>query len=152
MTDPTHSLTASNLDPFNLQRFVEAQDRAYDQAHVELERGHKRNHWIWFIFPQMRGLGQSTMSDNYGIGSLGEARAYLQHPTLGPRLRECTQLVLRVEGRRLRQILGSPDDLKFCSSMTLFAEAAADPELFRQAIAKYCPDGPDHKTLDRMRS
>jgi uncharacterized protein (DUF1810 family) len=152
MTDPAHSPRASNLDPFNLLRFVEAQDRAYDQAHVELERGQKRSHWIWFIFPQMRGLGQSTMSDYYGIGSLGEARAYLQDPVLGPRLRECTQLVLRVEGHTLRQILGSPDDLKFRSSMTLFAEAAADPELYRQAIAKYCPDGPDPKTLDHLRS
>jgi len=125
----------------SLERFVSAQAAAFPQVLEELQAGEKRSHWIWFIFPQMKGLGHSSQSEYYGIGSLEEAAAYLRHPVLGPRLRQCTQLVTLVEGRTLREILGSPDDLKFRSSMTLFAraaeEAALDSTDFNDAMKKY---------------
>jgi uncharacterized protein (DUF1810 family) len=113
-------------DPFNLERFVSAQAAVFPQVLEELHAGEKRSHWIWFIFPQMKGLGHSSQSEYYGIGSLQEAVAYLRHPVLGPRLRRCARLVTLVEGRAIREILGSPDDLKFRSSMTLFARAAEE--------------------------
>jgi uncharacterized protein (DUF1810 family) len=125
----------------SLERFVSAQAAVFPQVLEELQAGEKRSHWIWFIFPQMKGLGHSSQSEYYGIGSLEEAAAYLRHPVLGPRLRQCTQLVTLVEGRTLREILGSPDDLKFRSSMTLFAraaeEAALDSTDFNDAMKKY---------------
>ena len=124
-------------DPFNLQRFVDAQATAYRQVCEELRAGRKRSHWIWFIFPQIRGLGHSEMAQHYGVSSRQEAEAYLAHPVLGARLRECTRLVVEVEGRSVDQIFGDPDNLKFRSSMSLFASAAPDEPVFRQALQKY---------------
>jgi uncharacterized protein (DUF1810 family) len=121
----------------DLERFVEAQDGAYDDALAEITAGRKRTHWIWFIFPQIAGLGSSPTAQLYAIRSLDEARAYLAHPVLGPRLRECAQALLTVEGRSARDILGYPDDLKLRSSMTLFARAADDPELFQAVLDRY---------------
>jgi uncharacterized protein (DUF1810 family) len=128
-------------DPYNLDRFVSAQAAEFARVVEELRAGEKRSHWIWFIFPQMKGLGLSAQSEFYGIGSLAEAAAYLRHPVLGPRLRQCTRLVTLVEGRTIREILGSPDGLKFRSSMTLFGraaeEAALDSTDFNDALKKY---------------
>ena len=129
-----------------LDRFVEAQDGMYDDALAELGAGRKRTHWIWFIFPQLAGLGSSPTAQFYAIASLAEAKAYLAHPVLGPRLRECAQALLSIEGRSARDILGYPDDLKLRSSMTLFARAADDPALFQAVLARYY-DGPDPLTL-----
>jgi uncharacterized protein (DUF1810 family) len=128
-------------DAFNLERFVSAQAAVYPRVVEELKAGEKRSHWIWFIFPQMKGLGHSSQSEFYGIGSLEEAAAYLRHPVLGERLRQCTGLVTQVEGRAISRILGYPDDLKFRSSMTLFAhaaeEAGLDADGFNEALKKY---------------
>ena len=129
-----------------LQRFVDAQEEIYATALAELKAGDKRTHWMWFIFPQMRGLGFSSNAQFYGIASLEEARAYLAHPVLGPRLRECTQAVLDVKGKPLDVILGSVDAQKFRSSMTLFLRASGDP-IFRQALDRYCEGIEDEKTL-----
>jgi uncharacterized protein (DUF1810 family) len=136
-------------DPFDLQRFVEAQAPVMARVLDELRAGGKRTHWMWFVFPQVAGLGSSAMAVRYEIRSLAEARAYLAHPMLGPRLRDCTQAVLAVEGRDARQIFGVPDDMKFRSSMTLFA-AASDEALFRQALEKYFGGDPDAATLARL--
>jgi uncharacterized protein (DUF1810 family) len=138
-------------DPFNLERFISAQAAIYPQVLAELGAGCKRGHWIWFIFPQMKGLGRSAQSEYYGIGSLEEAAAYTRHPLLGPRLIECTQLVNQVEGRTIREILGSPDDLKFHSSMTLFARAAEDATVFNDALKKYFNGEADPLTLALLR-
>jgi uncharacterized protein (DUF1810 family) len=138
-------------DPFDLQRFVAAQDGVYDQACDELRDGRKASHWMWFVFPQLRGLGHSAMAIRYGIASLEEARAYLRHPLLGPRLQECTRLALRVEGRAITQILGPPDDLKFRSCMTLFQRADPDEALFGEALRKYFGGAPDARTLELLR-
>ena len=128
-------------DPFNLDRFVSAQAAVFPRVLEELQAGEKRSHWIWFIFPQRKGLGHSSQSEYYGIDSLDEAAAYLRHPVLGQRLRQCTRLVTQVEGRAISRILGSPDDLKFRSSMTLFARAAEEAVLdstdFNDALKKY---------------
>jgi uncharacterized protein (DUF1810 family) len=128
-------------DHFELERFVSAQTAVFVQVLEELQAGEKRSHWIWFIFPQMKGLGHSSQAEYYGIGSLEEAEAYLRHPVLGERLRQCTRLVTQVEKRTISRILGSPDDLKFCSSMTLFARAAEEAGLdateFNDALKKY---------------
>ena len=107
-------------DPFDLMRFVDAQHGIYEQALQELKAGHKRSHWMWFIFPQLAGLGSSAMAERYAIGSLDEARAYLQHPVLGQRLQACTAAVNAVTGRTAHQVFGTPDDMKFRTSMTLF--------------------------------
>jgi uncharacterized protein (DUF1810 family) len=115
-------------DPHDLERFVAAQDPVLPIVLAELRAGRKRTHWMWFVFPQLRGLGRSPMAIRYGIGSLDEARAYLAHPLLGPRLKQCTNAVLAIEGRTLREIFGSPDDLKFHSSMSLFALAAGEED------------------------
>ncbi len=138
-------------DAFFLDRFLEAQAEVLPEVLAELRAGRKRSHWMWFIFPQMKGLGQSPQSFHYGIGSLEEAQAYLRHPILGPRLVECTLLVNRVEGRSIREILGSPDDIKFRSSMTLFAAAAEDDAVFRAALDKYFGGQPDRLTLELLR-
>ena len=114
-------------DPYNLQRFVEAQNPVIDQVRGELRAGCKRSHWMWFVFPQISGLGASPMAKRYAIASLAEAKAYLQHPVLGARLRECTQLVTETEGRTIEEIFGHPDDLKFRSSITLFAKRRPTP-------------------------
>jgi uncharacterized protein (DUF1810 family) len=136
--------------PFDLDRFVSAQAAMYPQVLAELQAGEKRSHWIWFIFPQMKGLGHSSMSEFYGIGSLEEARAYLRHPVLGPRLEECTLLVNAIEKRSIEHILGFPDDLKFRSSMTLFAIAVPENDLFHDALKKYFNGEPDPKTVELL--
>lgn len=138
-----------NTQAFGLDRFLTAQAGVFDTALAELRAGHKRTHWMWFVFPQMRGLGLSATAEKYGIVSLEEARAYLAHPVLGGRLRQCTEAVLQVEGRTLHEIFGSPDDMKFASSMTLFALAdMASDSLFRQALDRYCYGRLDRRTLD----
>ncbi len=134
-------------DPHHLQRFVDAQAPVIDGVIAELEAGRKRSHWMWFVFPQIAGLGFSAMAERYAIASRAEAAAYLAHPVLGPRLVECTTLVQAVEGRSLNAILGSPDDLKFRSSMTLFAAVAPDPSVFEAALAKYGGGQRDARTL-----
>lgn len=135
---------------YDLERFVEAQKGIYGQVTSELRAGRKRSHWIWFIFPQIAGLGNSEMAQRYAVSSLAEAAAYLKHPVLGPRLRECTRLVVDVEGRSIDQILGYPDDLKFRSSMTLFARAGAEEGEFREALEKYFDGVPDPLTVERL--
>ncbi len=137
-------------DPFDLQRFLDAQAGVIDRVRLELAEGRKRSHWMWFVFPQIAGLGSSPMAQRYAIASLDEAKAYDAHPVLGPRLAECTRLVNAVDGRTLTEILGSPDDLKFRSSMTLFAAAAADDTVFVQALAKFSGGKGDPATLARL--
>lgn len=137
-------------DPFNLQRFADAQAGVVDEVLAELRAGQKRSHWIWFIFPQLKGLGSSAQANFYGIGSFDEASAYMRHPILGPRLVQCTELVNQVKDRTIREILGSPDDLKFCSSMTLFARAAEDDAAFIAALEKYFEGKPDRLTLELL--
>ena len=124
-------------DPYGLDRFVQAQEPVMAQVLAELAAGRKRTHWMWFVFPQLAGLGHSEMARRYALGSLDEARAYSAHPVLGPRLVQCVGLVNGVEGRTANTIFGSPDDLKFHSSMTLFALAAPDEAVFRTALEKY---------------
>jgi len=141
---------STNVDPYNLERFVEAQAPLIEQIISELRAGRKMSHWMWFIFPQIRGLGRSETAIEYAISGLDEARAYLTHPVLGPRLKECTELVLRVENRPLAQILGSPDDMKFRSCMTLFAQVSADDDIFERALQKYFQGKADQLTLDRL--
>jgi uncharacterized protein (DUF1810 family) len=134
-------------DPFDLERFVTAQASVFSAVVDELGAGRKRSHWMWFIFPQLRGLGRSAMADFYGIDSLDEARAYLAHPVLGPRLDQCVRLVLGTENSSLHAIFGSPDDMKFLSSMTLFALAAGDEDSpFRQALDRWCDGRMDERT------
>ncbi len=137
-------------DRFRLERFVQAQMRIYKQVLVELHAGEKMSHWMWFIFPQIRGLGYSAMSIEFAISGRDEALAYLQHPVLGQRLKECTNLVLQVEGRSALYIFGEPDDMKFRSSMTLFAQVSSDDDIFDRALQKYFQGEPDQLTLDRM--
>src|ERR1700722_19197365 len=137
-------------DPFNLQRFLDAQSPVYERARRELEIGRKQSHWMWFIFPQIAGLGQSPMSIRFAIASLDEAQAYLAQPVLGARLRECARLTLTVESKTARNIFGSIDEVKFRSSMTLFARAAPDEELFQRCLDKYCAGDPDPGTLARL--
>jgi uncharacterized protein (DUF1810 family) len=136
--------------PLDLQRFIEAQAPVIDAVRAELARGRKRSHWMWFVFPQIHGLGRSAMAQHYAIASLGEAQAYAAHPVLGARLREMTALVLAVEGHSAREIFGTPDDLKFHSAMTLFAHAAPDEPLFHQALAKYFAGSEDAGTVERL--
>jgi uncharacterized protein (DUF1810 family) len=153
-------------DPYDLERYVRAQEAVYARVCAELTAGRKASHWMWFIFPQLRGLGSSPTAQHYALNSLAEARAYLGHPLLGERLRECTRLVNRIEGRSARAIFGYPDDLKFRSCMTLFAQAAAGPDaaapdsgasagrpdavggasLFGEALARYYGGEPDPLT------
>jgi uncharacterized protein (DUF1810 family) len=140
-----------NEDPFALQRFVSAQAAVIDRVRAELGAGRKQSHWMWFVFPQIAGLGRSATAIHYAITSLDEARAYFEHPVLGARLRDCTQLVLAVETKGVHAIFGSPDDLKFHSSMTLFATAAPDERLFADALEKYFAGRPDTATLERLR-
>lgn len=137
-------------DPFDLQRFVDAQSGVYDTVAAELRRGRKRSHWIWFIFPQITGLGRSPTAEKYAISSLAEAEAYLRHEVLGPRLRECTRLVNRVEGRSVDEIFGWPDNLKVRSSMTLFAHATPDNGDFVALLNKYYGGEEDSATLERL--
>ena len=137
-------------DPHELQRFVEAQDRVYSRVVTELRAGRKTSHWMWFVFPQVAGLGYSAMTQRYAISGRAEAEAYLRHAVLGPRLRECTALATGVEGRTAHEIFGSPDDLKFRSSMTLFAAVADDAAVFQAALDKYYNGAADSETLKRL--
>ncbi|MHB1673350.1 MAG: DUF1810 domain-containing protein [Acidobacteriaceae bacterium] len=137
-------------DPYNLRRFVEAQDAVYPQVCAELRGGRKTSHWIWFIFPQIRGLGASETAQYYAISSREEAKAYLEHPVLGSRLRECTALVGGIEGKSIEQIFGHPDNLKFRSSMTLFAYATEENQIFLAALKKYFGGEFDPQTLTRL--
>ena len=137
-------------DPFDLKRFEAAQNAVYDRVIAELTRGAKASHWMWFIFPQIAGLGHSPMARRYAITGRPEAVAYAAHPVLGKRLRECTALVNAVEGRTAHQIFGSPDDMKFRSSMTLFAVCADDTQAFRDALATFFGGAEDPMTLARL--
>ena len=130
-----------------LSRFVDAQARVWDEVRAELAAGRKRTHWMWFVFPQLRGLGRSEMARRYGIASRDEAVAYLAHPLLGPRLRECVGLVLATEGRSAHEIFGSPDDLKLCSCLTLFREASGGDALFARALDRFHGGRADAATL-----
>lgn len=137
-------------DPFDLKRFLDAQRGVYEQALAELRAGRKRTHWMWFVFPQMRGLGSSETSRYYGIGSREEAAAYLEHPVLGLRLRECAEALLAVEGRSASQIFGYPDDLKLQSSMTLFAHVAGAQSAFLRVLDKYYGSERDPRSLELL--
>jgi uncharacterized protein (DUF1810 family) len=137
-------------DPFNLQRFVDAQAPVYDQVRREMEAGRKQSHWMWFIFPQIAGLGQSPLSIRFAIASLDEAIAYLAHPVLGARLRECARLTLEVEAKTAHDIFGSIDELKFRSSMTLFARAAPDEDVFQRCLDKYFAGAADPATRAKL--
>jgi len=136
-------------DPFDPQRFLDAQSSVYPLVLDELRRGRKQSHWMWFIFPQLAGLGHSAMAQRFAIASRAEAVAYLGHGVLGSRLRECTALVNGIEGRTILEILGSPDDLKFHSSMTLFGAVSSDPK-FAVAITKFYGGKRDQRTLDLL--
>jgi len=138
-------------DPYDLERFVRAQATDYDQALLELRDGHKRSHWMWYIFPQIEGLGLSPMSRQYSIKSVAEARAYLDHPVLGPRLRECATVVYGISGRTAFGIFGAPDDMKLRSSATLFASVSGGG-IFEQLIQKYFEGQHDEKTLQTLKS
>jgi len=137
-------------DPFNLQRFVEAQNPVYDHVRLELQRGQKTGHWMWFIFPQIQGLGHSSMAEKYAVASLKEAQAYLEHSILGPRLVECTELMLQISGKTLAEILGYPDNFKFKSCMTLFNRANPRQDVFQKALKKFCGGEEDAKTIERL--
>jgi uncharacterized protein (DUF1810 family) len=139
-----------SADPHDLQRFVDAQNPVFEQARAELREGQKRSHWMWFIFPQLRGLGQSPMAIAFAISSREEAEAYLRHPVLGLRLRQCTRLVNLVQGRSIKEIFGYPDDLKFRSSMTLFAIATSDNQVFQDALQKYFAGEGDRLTVEQL--
>ena len=136
---------------FDLERFVTAQDPVIETVLRELRAGSKQTHWMWFVFPQLRGLGRSPTAQHYGIDNLDEARAYLGHAVLGPRLMECVEAVLSVSGRTLHEIFGSPDDVKFRSSMTLFAIAAGAGSVFEEALNRYCNGAMDQMTVDLLK-
>ena len=137
-------------DAHNLQRFIDAQNGIFEQVREQLQLGRKTGHWMWFIFPQIQGLGHSDLARRFAIGSCEEAGAYLEHEILGRRLRECTRLVSLVDGRSIREIFGSPDDVKFHSSMTLFAHATPNNKVFMEALKKYCGGEFDRATLERL--
>ena len=141
----------STKDSHNLQRFVEAQESIFEGVCLELQAGHKEGHWMWFIFPQLKGLGRSQMAEEYGIASRAEAEAYLRHPTLGPRLFECTQLVNAVSHRSIDNILGYPDNLKFRSCMTLFSLVSPKDGIFQQALEKYFGGQLDERTVQLLK-
>jgi uncharacterized protein (DUF1810 family) len=137
-------------DPFNLQRFVDAQRLVIDRVVAELRAGQKRSHWMWYIFPQISGLGSSSTAQKFAISSLAEASAYLDHPVLGSRLRECTGLVNAIGDHSIEEIFGYPDHLKFHSSMSLFARAAPHDHVFQTALQKFFAGKLDQLTLDRL--
>lgn len=143
----TASDTGSTNDPFDLNRFLEAQEEGYAQVVSELENGRKRTHWMWYIFPQIDGLAFSPMSKRYSIKSREEAQAYLRHPVLGSRLQECAEAVVHVEGRSIEEILGSPDDMKLKSCATLFAFVSSSNSVFERIIEKYYHGEQDDRTL-----
>lgn len=137
-------------DSYELQRFVLAQNPVYEDVLAELRAGHKRSHWMWFIFPQIKGLGHSDLARKFAIASLEEARAYIKHPVLGARLRECSRLVAEVTGLSAEEIFGYPDYMKFHSSMTLFAHATEDNRVFIECLRKYFGAKEDFLTLAQM--
>ena len=144
------NLDKSSIGIFDLERFVRAQAGVYEQVCAELRAGSKRSHWMWFIFPQIAGLGMSEMSVRFAIASLDEASAYLEHPLLGARLRECTGIVNALTHKTAEEVFGYPDDMKFRSSMTLFARAAEKDSLFQSALDKYFSGEMDAETLKRI--
>ena len=141
-------MSSDHPDPFDLERFVRAQESDYRRALEEIAAGRKRSHWMWYIFPQFAGLGLSSTSRHYAIGSLDEARAYLAHPILGPRLIECAGATLTVEGRSAHDIFGSPDDMKLRSSATLFALVSPEDSVFQRVLEPYFDGKRDERTLD----
>ena len=145
--DKERANTPSADDPYDLARFVEAQEDSYKQALSEIRGGRKQSHWMWFIFPQFAGLGVSSMSERYAVKSVAEAEAYLAHPVLGPRLLECSEAVLRLEGLAAVKIFGSPDDMKLRSCATLFACVSPDGSVFHRIIDKYFDGKRDEATL-----
>ena len=144
-------MATESSDPFDLSRFVDAQEGVYETALRELEDGQKRSHWMWFIFPQTAGLGLSSMAQRYAITSRRESKAYLEHPVLGPRLNACCSALLQVEGRSAEEIMGYPDFLKLKSSMTLFAAVSDGASLFSNVLKKYFSDQPDLRTIELLR-
>lgn len=140
----------TNSTSHGLERFVEAQDRVYAAVKEELAAGNKTSHWMWFVFPQLKALGRSSMAKHFGIESGGEALAYWQHPVLGKRLKECTELVLAAGGKTVHEIFGSPDDLKFRSCMTLFARVAPEEPVFSQALELFFGGQQDQMTLNLL--
>ena len=134
-------------DPFHLERFVAAQAPVMDQVRGELRRGNKTSHWMWFVFPQLAALGTSAMAKRYGLASVAQARAYLNHPVLGPRLIECCSLLLQVPNDDIGDILGYPDDLKFRSCLSLFMAAAPQEAVFQQCLDKFYGGVPDPRTM-----
>jgi uncharacterized protein (DUF1810 family) len=137
-------------DPYHLNRFVEAQRPVYARAFEELQAGHKRSHWMWFVFPQLQGLGRSEMAARYAISGVGEARAYLAHDVLGPRLKRCVMALMQHPGKSARQMLGTPDDLKLRSCLTLFDKADPDEALWQLALMQFFDGAPDAATLGRL--
>jgi uncharacterized protein (DUF1810 family) len=137
-------------DPFELNRFVVAQEPVMTRVRAELAAGRKQTHWMWFVFPQLRSLGRTETAQRYGIGSLDEARAYLGHPILGPRLRECCELMLAIERGSAIAILGRPDDLKLISSMSLFAAAAPSEAIFKRVLERFHAGRPDERTIELL--
>jgi uncharacterized protein (DUF1810 family) len=137
-------------DPYDLARFVRAQDGVYERALAEIRRGEKRTHWMWFVFPQLEGLGSSPTAQRYAIRSADEARAYLAHSVLGPRLVECVEALLALQDVTAAEIFGFPDDMKLRSSATLFGTMSPDRSVFQRLLEKYVPDGPDDATLRRL--
>jgi uncharacterized protein (DUF1810 family) len=150
MSDASASRAAG--DPFDLSRFVDAQNAEYSQALAEIKSGRKQSHWMWYIFPQFDGLGFSWITKQYSIKSVAEAEAYLHHPLLGPRLLECAEAVVNVEGRSAHEIFGFPDDLKLRSCATLFAYVSPADSVFERLLKKYFDGTPDDKTLDLIAS
>ena len=142
----THGPGGAN-DPHDLDRFVQAQKGSYDAALSEIRSGRKRSHWMWYIFPQLDGLGFSTVSKRYAIRNVSEATAYLRHPVLGPRLIECAGAALAVEGRSAQEIFGTPDDMKLRSCATLFARASPGHRVFQRLLDRYFAGRPDPRTL-----
>ena len=138
-------------DPYNLQRFVSAQEGVYQNALAEIQGGRKTSHWMWFVFPQASGLGRSSTSQRYAIGSRDEAACYLQHPILGPRLVEITEALLRLQGRSAHDIFGSPDHLKLRSCATLFAEVSPPASVFQRVLERYFGGKPDARTLELLK-
>lgn len=147
---PPDGETRHDADPYDLERFVRAQQHDYARALGELRNGRKRSHWMWYIFPQFRGLGFSSMSQRYAVGCVDEAKAYLRHPILGPRLTECANAMLAIANRSATEILGSPDDLKLRSSATLFAYVAPPGSEFERLLQKYWQGEPDQATLELL--
>ena len=137
-------------DAYDLRRFIEAQAPVFETACAELNAGRKESHWMWFIFPQIEGLGRSPTAQRFAISGRAEAEAYLRHPDLGPRLQRCAALVNAIEGRSIHEIFGAPDDMKFHSSMTLFGTVAEDAQVFLAALRKYFGGEMDPKTLERL--